>query len=76
MVADVHRTLIKGGEFYYPADANNPNGKLRLLYEASPMAYLFQQADGTQSDGQNSILDIEPTKLHQRTPVYLGSKKS
>ena len=74
MVADVHRTLIKGGQFYYPADKNNPNGKLRLLYEAAPTAYLFQQANGNESDGQGSILDIKPDGLHQRTPVYLGGK--
>ena len=74
MVADVHRTLIKGGEFYYPADNNNPNGKLRLLYEASPMAFLFKNANGQESDGQRSILEIEPQSLHERVPVYLGGK--
>ena len=74
MVADVHRTLIKGGEFYYPADSSNPNGKLRLLYEASPMALLFKQANGIESDGNQSILDITPDKLHQRVPVYLSGK--
>jgi fructose-1,6-bisphosphatase I len=76
MVADVHRTLITGGHFYYPADTNNSNGKLRLLYEASPMAFIFQQANGDESDGHQSILDIEPTRLHQRTPVILGGKKN
>ena len=75
MVADVHRTLIKGGKFYYPADRENPNGKLRLLYEAAPMAFLFQQADGMESDGQQSILEIKPSQLHQRTPVFLSGKK-
>ena len=74
MVADVHRTLIKGGQFYYPADKKNPQGKLRLLYEAAPMAFLFKQADGLESDGHQSILDIQPERLHQRTPVYLGGK--
>ena len=74
MVADVHRTLIKGGQFYYPEDKNNPNGKLRLLYEAAPMAYLFQQADGKESNGHQSILEMDPTSLHQRVPVFLGGK--
>jgi len=76
MVADVHRTLLKGGSFYYPADIKHESGKLRLLYEAAPIAYLFQQAGGEESDGQQSILDIEPNTLHQRTPVYLSGKKS
>ena len=73
MVADVHRTLLKGGVFLYPKDKNNENGKLRLLYEASPMAFLFDQAGGYEftAPGQ-SILDIKPQKLHQRVPVYLG----
>ena len=75
MVADVHRTLIKGGIFGYPADKKNKNGKLRLLYEASPMAFLIEQAGGLATDGKNRILDIKPTDIHQRTPVFLGSKK-
>ena len=75
MVADIHRTLLKGGNFYYPADLNNPNGKLRLLYEAAPIAFLFQQANGIENDGQQSILEIEPTSLHQRVPVYLCGRK-
>ena len=75
MVADVHRTLLKGGVFLYPNDKNNSFGKLRLLYEASPMAFLFKQAGGHEftSPGK-SILDITPTKLHQRVPVYLGDE--
>ncbi|NPA12376.1 MAG: class 1 fructose-bisphosphatase [Aquificae bacterium] len=75
MVADVHRTVIKGGIFAYPSDRKNPNGKLRLLYEASPMAFLIEQAGGLATTGQEDILDIKPTDIHQRTPVYLGSKK-
>lgn len=75
MVADVHRTLIKGGIFGYPADKKNKNGKLRLLYEASPMAFLIEQAGGIATDGRNRILEIKPTDIHQRTPVFLGSKK-
>ena len=75
MVADVHRTLIKGGMFGYPSDKKNKNGKLRLLYEASPMSFLIEQAGGLAIDGKNRILDIKPTDIHQRTPVFLGSKK-
>ncbi len=74
MVADAHRTLLKGGIFAYPADKKSPEGKLRLLYEANPMAYLFEQAGGAATDGKNRILDIVPQKLHQRTPLVIGSK--
>ena len=73
MVADAHRTLLKGGIFAYPADAKSPKGKLRLLYEANPMAYLFEQAGGAATDGLNRILDIKPTEIHQRTPLVIGS---
>jgi len=75
MVADVHRTLIKGGMFGYPADRKNTSGKLRLLYEASPMAFIIEQAGGKATDGKTDILQIKPTDIHQRTPVFLGSKK-
>ena len=75
MVADVHRTLIKGGIFGYPADIKNRSGKLRLLYEASPMAFIIEQAGGKATDGKTDILQIKPTDIHQRTPVFLGSKK-
>ncbi len=75
LVADAHRTLVKGGIFVYPADAKNPNGKLRLLYEANPMAYLFEQAGGTATNGIDRILDIVPTGLHDRTPLVLGSRR-
>ncbi|WP_457639550.1 class 1 fructose-bisphosphatase [Persephonella sp.] len=75
MVADVHRTLIKGGMFGYPADRKNTSGKLRLLYEASPMAFIIEQAGGKATDGTTDILQIKPTDIHQRTPVFLGSKK-
>ncbi|MEO2083237.1 MAG: class 1 fructose-bisphosphatase [Desulfurobacteriaceae bacterium] len=74
MVADVHRTLFKGGIFIYPADRKNTSGKLRLLYEASPMAFLVEQAGGAASTGKERILDIVPEKLHQRVPVILGSR--
>ncbi len=73
MVADVHRTLLKGGIFMYPADEKHPNGKLRLLYEANPMAFLIEQAGGMASTGRQRILEVVPESLHQRVPVILGS---
>jgi fructose-1,6-bisphosphatase I len=73
LVADAHRTLLKGGIFAYPPDVKSPKGKLRLLYEANPMAYLFEQAGGAASDGVNRILDVKPTETHQRTPLVVGS---
>jgi fructose-1,6-bisphosphatase I len=73
MVADLHRTLLRGGVFVYPPDKKNASGKLRLLYEASPMAFLVEAAGGVASDGKNRILTIQPKALHQRTPVYMGS---
>jgi fructose-1,6-bisphosphatase I len=75
LVADAHRTLVKGGVFAYPADAKNQHGKLRLLYEANPMAFLFEQAGGAATDGKDRILDIIPAELHQRTPLVIGSKE-
>lgn len=75
MVADIHRTLLYGGLFMYPADSKNPAGKLRLLYEANPMALVVEQAGGRATDGRRDILDLHPTGLHQRTPVYIGSKE-
>ena len=75
MVADVHRTLIKGGIFAYPSDKKNKNGKLRLLYEASPMAFLIEQAGGKATTGEEDILKVKPSDIHQRVPVFLGSKK-
>lgn len=74
MVADLHRTLLRGGIFAYPADNKNPDGKLRLLYEASPMAFIVEAAGGSASDGKQRIMDIQPDALHQRTPLYIGSK--
>jgi fructose-1,6-bisphosphatase I len=73
LVADFHRTLLKGGIFMYPADNASPSGKLRLLYEAAPLAYVCVEAGGRASDGQRDILSIVPESLHQRTPLYLGS---
>lgn len=74
MVADVHRTLIKGGVFIYPATSKAPEGKLRLMYEGNPMAYVMEQAGGAGSAGAGRILDVLPQGLHARTPVILGSK--
>ena len=75
LVADFHRNLIAGGIFLYPADTRNPQGKLRLLYEASPMAFIAEQAEGSATDGVNRILDIIPHHLHQRTPLVIGSRE-
>jgi fructose-1,6-bisphosphatase I len=75
LVADFHRNLIAGGVFLYPADTKNPRGKLRLLYECSPMAFIAEQAEGSATDGVNRILDIMPTALHQRTPLVIGSRE-
>ncbi len=78
LVADFHRNLLAGGIFYYPADTRDPkkpHGKLRLAYEAAPLAFLVEQAGGYASDGKQNILDIVPTELHQRTPLFIGNKK-
>lgn len=75
LVADFHRNLIAGGIFLYPADTKSPKGKLRLLYEAAPLAFVAEQAGGAASDGVRRILDIEPTELHQRTPLVIGSRE-
>jgi len=74
MVADVHRTLLKGGVFIYPATKTAPDGKLRLMYEANPMAYVMEQAGGAGETGAGAILDVVPTALHERTPVIVGSR--
>ena len=74
LVADFHRNLIKGGIFMYPATAAAPAGKLRLLYEAAPLAYIAEAAGGAASDGQGRILDLVPTELHARTPLFIGNK--
>ena len=75
MVADVHRTLLQGGLFMYPPERSRPDGKLRLLYEAAPMAFIIEQAGGRASTGTQNIRDIQPTELHQRVPIYLGSRE-
>lgn len=74
LVADFHRVLLKGGIFLYPPTTSHPKGKLRLLYEANPVAFLAEQAGGIASSGTERILEIEPTSLHQRTPLIVGSK--
>jgi fructose-1,6-bisphosphatase I len=74
MVADLHRTLIKGGLFMYPADTKNPNGKLRLIYECNPMSYIIEMAGGIGSTGTQSVLDVTPTELHMRVPIFICSK--
>ncbi|XP_012297539.3 fructose-1,6-bisphosphatase 1-like [Aotus nancymaae] len=73
MVADVHCTLVYGGIFLYPANKNSPNGKLRLLYECNPMAYVMEKAGGMATTGKEAVLDVIPTDIHQRAPVVLGS---
>src|SRR5690606_25787741 len=73
MVADVHRTLLYGGLFMYPGDVDHPKGKLRLLYEASPMAMIMEQAGGRATNGEQDILDVQPQALHETTPLFLGS---
>ncbi|MCL1675509.1 class 1 fructose-bisphosphatase [Elizabethkingia meningoseptica] len=73
LVADFHRNMLKGGIYIYPSTSQSPNGKLRLLYECNPMAFLAEQAGGKASDGYKRILEIEPTELHQRVPFFCGS---
>ncbi|MDO6524682.1 class 1 fructose-bisphosphatase [Motilimonas sp. 1_MG-2023] len=73
LVSDFHRNLLKGGIYMYPTTASAPAGKLRLLYECNPIAFLAEQAGGKASDGQRRIMDIEPTELHQRSPYFVGS---
>jgi fructose-1,6-bisphosphatase I len=75
LVADFHRNLMKGGIYLYPSTTNNPQGKLRLLYECFPLAFLVEQAGGKATDGTTRILDIVPTDIHQRSPLYIGSTK-
>lgn len=74
-MADFHRNLLKGGVFLYPGDNKNPSGKLRLMYEANPLAFIVEQAGGKASDGKRRILDIQPEGLHDRTPLVIGSKQ-
>ena len=73
LVADFHRNLLKGGIYLYPSTQAYPNGKLRLLYECNPMAMLIEEAGGKATSGEERILDITPTELHQRVPFFVGS---
>ncbi len=75
LVGDFHRTLLKGGIYMYPGEVNKPEGKLRLLYENAPLAFVCERAGGLATDGKQRILDIVPQKLHQRTPLFIGSKQ-
>ena len=75
MVSDVHRTLLYGGIFMYPADTKTKDGKLRLLYEANPMSMIMEQAGGMATSGTGRILDIQPTSIHQRVPIFIGCKR-
>ena len=75
LVADFHRNLLGGGVFCYPANARSPRGKLRLLYECNPLAFVAEQAGGAATDGTTRIMDISPSELHQRSPLYMGSRE-
>lgn len=75
LVADLHRTLLYGGIYCYPADTKNPQGKLRLTYECNPLAFIVENAGGAASNGQQRIMEIKPETLHQRTPLFIGSKE-
>jgi fructose-1,6-bisphosphatase I len=74
LVSDFHRNMIKGGIYMYPKSSKTSNGKLRLLYECNPMAFLAEQAGGLASDGFHRIMDIQPKELHERVPFFCGSK--
>ncbi len=73
LVADIHRNLLKGGIFMYPSTSSLPDGKLRLLYECNPMAFIVEQAGGRAINGKQDIMKLDPSDLHQRTPMYIGS---
>ena len=75
MVSDIHRNLLYGGIYMYPADSRNPKGKLRLMYECNPMAFIVEQAGGRATNGKQRMLDIKPTSLHERTPIFIGSEE-
>lgn len=75
MVADVHRTMLYGGIFCYPADSKSKNGKLRILYECFPMAFLVEQAGGRATTGRKRMLDVQPETIHSRSPIFLGSRE-
>jgi fructose-1,6-bisphosphatase I len=74
LVADFHRNLLRGGVFVYPAETTKPHGKLRLLYEAAPLAFIAEQAGGYASDGERPIMEMVPESLHQRVPLFIGNR--
>ena len=74
LVGDFHRNMLKGGVYMYPATSKNPNGKLRLMYECSALAFLAEQAGGVATDGEKRIMEVEPKSVHQRVPFFVGSK--
>ncbi len=74
MISDFHRNLLQGGIYYYPGDLRKPEGKIRLLLEAQALAFIAEQAGGYASDGIGSVLDLQPHHLHQRTPLFIGSR--
>jgi fructose-1,6-bisphosphatase I len=76
MVADLHRTLIKGGIFIYPASTKYPQGKLRLMYECNPLSFIIEQAGGTSIDGKERIMEKVPESIHERSPIYIGSPEN
>ncbi|MEX2457051.1 MAG: class 1 fructose-bisphosphatase, partial [Balneolaceae bacterium] len=76
MVADIHRTLVKGGIFIYPSSSRYPSGKLRLMYECNPLSFIIEQAGGIATDGSTRIMEIQPKAIHERTPIYVGSKQN
>lgn len=76
MVADIHRTLITGGIFIYPHNSIYPNGKLRLMYECNPLSFIIEQAGGLAIDGEKRVMEIQPEAIHQRTPIYIGSREN
>ena len=73
LVSDFHRNLIKGGVYLYPTGTMAPNGKLRLLYECNPLAFIVEQAGGTATNGKQRILELQPSELHERVPFFIGS---
>jgi fructose-1,6-bisphosphatase I len=74
LIADIHRNLIKGGIYLYPPTAKDPNGKLRLMYECNTMAFIVEQAGGIASTGHERVMDVLPQELHQRVPLFIGSR--
>ncbi|MNR32628.1 Fructose-1,6-bisphosphatase class 1 [compost metagenome] len=75
MVADIHRNMIKGGIFIYPTTASSPKGKLRLVYECNPLAFIVEQAGGRATNGFKRIMDLQVNEVHQRTPIFIGSEE-